>query len=121
MSNFTYEDFYNPIVSTISKIIMDIVFVLQVSMTPFVIYAILKNSSMGTYRLYLIHEIFWSTLLSFSFAIISPAVTGVYLIIVINSWVEDWFDINIWYTLMDIFLFFLIATTVSLYVSALYR
>ena len=96
MTNLTLADFYNPLVTSISTILMNLAFLLQVFMSPFIFYAIIKNSKMKIYRWYLINEIVWSSLLVFCYAFTSLTLFGVYPMLLINSFFEYWFDINSW-------------------------
>ena len=96
MTNLTLSDFYNPEIILITKIFMDLAFVLQVFMAPFICYAIIKNTRMKIYRWYLINEIAWNLLLGFCYAFVSPSLLGVYPIFLISSFFEDWFGINSW-------------------------
>ena len=97
MTNFTLSDFYNPTTISITKILMDLACLFQVFVVPFILYAVIKNQNMKIYRWYLVNEIVWNSLLVFCFAFVSPSMFGVYPIVLVNSFFEDWLDINSWY------------------------
>ena len=96
MTNLTLSDFYNPEIISITQIFMNLAFVLQVFMAPFICYATIKNAQMKIYRWYLINEIVWSWLLGFCYAFASASLLGVYPIFLISSFFEHWLDINSW-------------------------
>ena len=122
MPNLTLADFYNPTVISITKVIMDIAFVFQIMMLPFILYAIIKKSGkMEIYRWYLLNEIIWSSLLAFCFASYSPALLGVYPMLMVNSFIEHWFGIEIWFTMTDFCMYCLINTVTSLSFTIGYR
>jgi adenosine deaminase len=122
MPNLTLDDFYNPTVTSITKVIMDITFMFQIMMLPFILYAIIKKSGkIEIYRWYLLNDTIWSSLLSFCFAFYSPTLLGVYPMLMVNSFFEHWFSIEIWYTIADFCLYCLINTTTALCFTIAYR
>lgn len=121
MPNLTLYDFYNPSIVSISGIIMGAAFILQLCMLPFILVVILRKSEMGAYRWYILNEALWSTILCFTLALISPVFLGVKFVVVINSPIANWFDIGIWFTIIDFLGFLIPCTFGALANSILYR
>jgi hypothetical protein len=120
-NNLTLADFYNPTIISISTGIMDLVFILQIFMLPFISYAILKKSNMGIYRWYLIGTIAPNTLLVFYFFLISPVCLGVYLMVLIDSPIANWLSIGSWYTVCELALICVFCTVTGVIGCICYR
>jgi hypothetical protein len=121
MTNLTLADFYNPTIASVSTGVMHLVFILQIFMFPFILYAILKKSKMGMYRWYLITTITANTLVISSFFLASPVFLGVYFMVLIDSPIESWLSIGSWYTVIDFGVFFVFITDCGITICILYR
>lgn len=100
---------------------MTTAFIFQLIMLPFIICAIIKNSNIKIYRLYLLNGITSNTLLMISFELSSMVSLGVYPAFMADSPFVKWFQPGFQYTLVEFFTFSAVNNALALTLSASYR
>lgn len=122
MPNYTLDDFYSPYVISFTQIIMNAGFILEFIMLPFVVYAIVKKSRMmKIYRWYLLNGVIWNASLVFLYGVVNPVLSGTFPILLINSFFEYWFSIDVWFYITECAIFCLINTAAGLSITIGYR
>jgi hypothetical protein len=122
MKNLTLDDFYNPSIMLISKIVTDSAFIIHFSFLPFILFALYKNSkNMESYRWYLLNDIWWNTLYCFLSGLITPAFLGTYPIGYVDSYFRYCCNIHTWYTALEVWAYCLLNMGLSVTISIAYR